>query len=216
MKVFKYSVAGAAALVLSATMAVAFTDFNIMFQRMERVTEMEGGIPATRQEGWPVAFAKIKEKPWFGEGPYFWTREDAEDIDQSPYEFDEEGGLVSAYDHFPHSLYLYLLRTVGIVGLLTVVGFFLRAWTILYGALRYESTGYRAAIVRMGLFLIPAFLISQITLEFHRPNTMDYAQFVFALVGLLVGMSDRCRREALAVNRSEAPLAAHGTPTAIV
>jgi len=214
-KVFQYSVTGVVALVIAATMAVAFTDFNIMFQRMERVTEMEGGVPATRQEGWPVAFAKIKENPWFGEGPYFWTREDAEDIDQAPYEYDEEGGLVSAYDHFPHSLYLYLLRTVGIVGLLAVIGFFLRAWTILYGALRYESTGYRAAIVRLGLFLIPAFLISQITLEFHRPNTMDYAQFVFALVGLLVGMSDRCRRAALAGDKSETPAAVHG-PAAVI
>jgi O-antigen ligase len=192
-KVVQYSVAGIAVLVMAATLAVTTTDFNIMFNRMETVIETEGGIPATRQEGWPVAVEKIKQRPWFGEGPYFWTAMDAKVTSQSPYEFEEDGGLVTAYDNYPHSLYLYLLRTVGIFGLLAVVGFFIRAWTILYGARRYETTGYRAAFIRLGLFLIPAFLISQITLEFHRPNTMDYAQFIFALMGLLVGTSDRSR-----------------------
>jgi hypothetical protein len=88
---------------------------------------------------------------------------------------------------------LYLLRTVGIFGLVAVVGFFLRTWWVLFASLRHESEGHRAAIVRLGLFVIPAFLISQITLEFHRPNTMDYGQFIFALMGLLVGTSDRIR-----------------------
>ena len=41
------------------------------------------------------------------------------------------------------------------------------------------------------MLLIPAFLIAQVTLEFNRPTTMDYAQFIFALVGLLVGVADR-------------------------
>ena len=201
-KVVQYSLAGVAILMIAATLAVTATDFNIMFNRMETVTETEGVIPATRQEGWPVALEKIKKRPWFGEGPYFWTAMDAKVTSQSPYVFEEDGGLETAYDHYPHSLYLYLLRTVGIFGLLAVVGFFIRAWSILYGARRYESTGYRAAIVRLGLFLIPAFLISQITLEFHRPNTMDYAQFIFALMGLLVGTSDRSRwnAEATAVS----------------
>jgi hypothetical protein len=81
---------------------------------------------------------------------------------------------------------------VGVFGLLAVVGFFLRTWFVLYRASRRESiVGYQSAFLRLGLFLIPAFLISQITLEFHRPDTMDYAQFIFALMGLLVGFGDR-------------------------
>ena len=179
-------------------------DFNRMFERMETVTETEDGIPATRQGGWPVAIEKIRERPWFGEGPHFWTREDAEDVRQGPYEFEEGGEIVTAYDNYPHSLYLYLLRTVGVFGFVAVIGFFIRAWHILLGAVRMEPTGYRSALVRLGLFLIPAFLISQLTLEFHRPNTMDYAQFIFALVGLLVGVSDRSRQAVAApVAKSE-------------
>lgn len=191
-KVLQYAVVGMTVLAGSAAFAVAFTDFNRMFDRMETVTETEGGIPATRQGGWPVAIAKIRENPWFGEGPHFWTREDAEDVRQGPYEFEAGGAVTTAYDNYPHSLYLYLLRTVGIFGFVAVIAFFVRAWFLLLAAVKREPMGYRSALVRMGLFLIPAFLISQLTLEFHRPSTIDYAQFIFALVGLLVGVGDKC------------------------
>jgi len=191
-RIIQYSIGGMAVLAIAAAVAVTYTDFNIMFTRMDTVTETEGGIPATRAEGWPVAIEKIKRNPWFGEGPHFWTAEDAEDVGQLQAEYDEQGEVSSAFDHYPHSLYLYLLRTVGIVGLVAVVGFFVRTWFVLFHATRRESiVGYHSAILRLGLFLIPAFLISQITIEFHRPNTMDYAQFILALMGLLVGISDR-------------------------
>jgi O-antigen ligase len=189
---------------------VTFTDFNQMFSRMETVTETEGGVPSTRVEGWPVAIEKIKRDPWFGEGPYFWTAQDAEAAGQQQAEFEEGGALDTAYDNYPHSLYLYLLRTVGIFGLLAVVGFFVRTWFVLYRASRRESiVGYQSAFLRLGLFLIPTFLISQITLEFHRPDTMDYAQFIFALMGLLVGMSDRVggSLKALTLTEDRTPLA---------
>ena len=41
-------------------------DFDRLFARMETVTEIEGGVPKTRAEGWPVAIEKIKRRPWFG------------------------------------------------------------------------------------------------------------------------------------------------------
>lgn len=191
-RLIQYSIGGVAVLAIGAAIAVTYTDFNQLFTRMDTVTETEGGVPATRAEGWPVAFEKIKQHPWSGEGPHFWTAEDAESTGQLQAEFEEGGELSTAFDHYPHSLYLYLLRTVGVFGLLAVVGFFVRTWFVLYRATSREAVViYRRALVRLGLFLIPAFLISQITLEFHRPNTMDYAQFVFALMGLLVGISDR-------------------------
>jgi hypothetical protein len=196
-RVLTLSIGGVTALAIAATIAVTFTDFNNMFSRMETVAETENGVPETRAENWPIAIEKIKRNPWFGEGPFFLTAEDAERTGQLQTEYQEGGALDTAYDRYPHSLYLYLLRTVGIFGLLGVIGFFVRTWFVLFGALRKESLGgYQAAFVRLGLFLIPAFLIAQITLEFNRPTTMDYAQFIFALMGLLIGMSDRRVREA--------------------
>lgn len=193
-RIVTMSIAGSAALAIAAAVAISFTDFDRMFARMETVTEMEGGIPATRAGGWPVALEKIRQRPWFGEGPYFLTAEDAEMTGQGAFAYEEGGGLVTVYDNYPHSLYLYLLRTVGIVGLLAVVGFFACVWFSLYRATQGRSMGrYQAAFVRLGLFLIPTFLISQITLEFNRPSTIDYGNFVFALMGLLIGVSDRAQ-----------------------
>jgi len=190
----RYVIGGAAALVLASTVAIAFTDFGRMFERLAFVTETEEGVPTTRSETWPVAIEKIKRAPWFGEGPHFLTAEDVEVSGQRQLqvEFEETGGVTSAVDPYPHSLYLYLLRTVGVVGLTAVVWFFLRVWAILRRRLRTSAmTEYQAAIVRLGLLLVPAFLIAQITLEFNRPSTIDYTQFIFSLMGLLVGTSDR-------------------------
>jgi len=204
-RVMRYMIGGSAVLVVFAALAVNFTDFNRMFSRMETVTETEGGIPATRAGGWPVAIEKIKRDPWFGEGPYFWTAEDAETRNQLQTEFEEGGEIGTAYDPYPHSLYLYLLRTVGVLGLVAVVGFFVGAWFVILRSLRHErSGGYRSAFVKLGLFLIPAFLISQITLEFNRPTTIDYGQFIFALVGFLIGIGDRPAPTAAATKGSNA------------
>lgn len=205
-KVAQIAVVGSAVLVVASFVAVTFTDFDRLFARMETVTETEGGLPATRQGGWPVAIEKIKQRPWFGEGPYFWTAGDAEGEGQLRIEYQGTGELETAFDPYPHSLYLYLLRTVGIFGLLAVVGFFIRAWVLLRRSLRRPGvTGYQAVLVKLGLVLIPTFLIAQITLEFHRPSTMDYAHFIFALLGLLIGASDRDIAALAARNSSSKP-----------
>lgn len=195
-------VGGALVLAVAAILAVTASGFNQLFTRMETVTETtEGGIPETRRLGWPVALEKIRQDPWFGEGPYFWTAEDAEKMGEPKVQFEEGGGLSTAFDPYPHSLYLYQLRTVGIFGLVAIVGFFLRAWRIVYVSARRDGGGgYRSSFVRLGVLLIPAFLVGQITLEFNRPDTIDYAQFIFALVGLLVGASDRSLQLVAAAN----------------
>jgi O-antigen ligase len=190
----RYLVGGSVALIVASSIAIAFTDFGRMFERLANVTETEAGVPTTRAETWPVAIEKIKRAPWFGEGPHFWTAEDAEieGRKQLQVEFEETGEVVSVVDPYPHSLYLYLLRTVGIVGLVAVVWFFVRVWLLLRRQLKApDLPPSAAAIARLGLLIVPAFLIAQITLEFNRPTTVDYAQFIFGLMGLLLGAGDR-------------------------
>ena len=191
-KIAQYVVGGIATIVVASAIAVAFTDFGAMFERMSRVTETKEGVPTTRAETWPIAIEKIKKHPWFGEGPHFLTAEEAEAMNQMRMEYDELGELETVFDPYPHSLYLYLLRTVGIFGLIAVLWFFIRSWFILRAGLRIErADNHGAAIVRLGVVLVPAFLIAQITLEFIRPTTMDYAEFIFALMGSLIGTCDR-------------------------
>ena len=191
-KIAQYVVGGIATIVVASAIAVAFTDFGAMFERMSRVTETKAGVPTTRAETWPIAIEKIKKHPWFGEGPHFLTAEEAEAMNQMRMEYDELGELETVFDPYPHSLYLYLLRTVGIFGLIAVLWFFIRSWFILRAGLRIErADNHGAAIVRLGVVLVPAFLIAQITLEFSRPTQWTTRQFIFALMGSLIGTCDR-------------------------
>ena len=64
-----------------------------------------------------MAFEKIKLYPWFGEGPHYMSPEDAEMMGISRAQYESLSEVQTAFDPYPHSLYLYLLRTVGVVGL---------------------------------------------------------------------------------------------------
>ncbi len=200
-------------LVASATLA-AVTGFGNMFRRLESVAEMENGVPMTRAGTWPIAIEKIKRDPWFGEGPYYVSSDFASSAGVMRAEFEDLGEVSTAFDPFPHSLYLYLLRTVGVVGLIAVLWFFAKVLLELRSALRVEGRDeYSRAILKVGMIVIGAFLITQITLEFNRPATMDYAQFILALLGLLVGIGDRPTK---ADEVGAGPLVADSVPTASV
>jgi O-antigen ligase len=204
-RVAMYLVTGTATLAVASAIAIYFTDFDRMFGRLERVTETESGVPSTRSETWPIAIEKIRRDPWFGEGPYYPKADALMESGEMRIEFEDLGDVTTAFDPYPHSLYLFLLRTVGVVGLIPVVGFFIGTWVLLYRASRGDSSDRQgSAIVRLGLLLIPAFLVAQVTLEFNRPETLDYAHFIFALMGLLVGTADRGPRTISAPHESPA------------
>lgn len=191
-RITTFALSGIVVLFVAGTVAVTFTDFDQMFVRLEKVTETREGLPSTRSQTWPAAIAKIKLRPWFGYGPYYPNVVALAKRGTVNVQFEDLGTIVTAYDPYPHSLYLYLLRTVGIVGLLPVVGFFLWTWRSIHVASRGGSLDpYSLALLRVGFLLIPAFLVAQITLEFNRDDTMDYAQFIFALMGFLIGVGDR-------------------------
>ena len=188
----QYMISGVAAVLVASAMLVAFTGFGNIFRRLESVTETEGGIPATRAGTWPLAFEKIERDPWFGEGPYYVGPELAGSSGLIRAQFEDLSEVVTVYDPYPHSLYLFLLRTVGVVGLAAMLWFFAQVMLELRRSLRRDGVEeYSRALLKVGLVMIGAFLITQITLEFNRPGTMDYAQFILAVMGLLVGVSDR-------------------------
>jgi O-antigen ligase len=185
-KVAQYVITGIAALAIASAIAISYTDFGRMYERMDNVAEVENGVPAGRAGAWTPSLEKLGESPWVGEGPLFLTPEHGEML----------GQLRTTFDPYPHSLYLYLIRTVGVVGLIAVVWFFIQVWLIVYAGWKRESAdAYRSAILRFGVLLIPAFLIDQVRLEFNRPAWLDFAQFILALMGLLVGAADRVGRE---------------------
>lgn len=194
---FQYMVGGFAAILIASALMAALTGFGNMFNRLARVTETEDGLPQTRAVTWSFALDKIRRDPWFGEGPHFFRAEDAEIMGVMPSRFEELGDVVRAFDPYPHSLYLFLLRTVGVLGLLTMLWFFAQVIFELRRSLRRQQIADRSrGLVKAGIIVVGAFLVTQITLEFNRTGTLDYAQFILALMGLFIGISDRDSRTA--------------------
>jgi O-antigen ligase len=188
----QYMTGGIATVLLASALMAALTGFGNIFTRLERVTETQDGLPTTRAGTWPLAFEKIKRDPWFGEGPHYFREEDAAIMGVMPTRFEDLGDVVRAFDPYPHSLYLFLLRTVGIVGLLAVLWFFAQVVIELRRSLsRPDMNAHARSITKAGIMVVAAFLVTQITLEFNRTGTMDYAQFILALLGLFLGVADR-------------------------
>ncbi len=181
LRVIQFSVAGAGLLIATAVVIVTFTDFNRMFDRLEETTATENGVPATRAKTWPVAWENIKLKPWLGHGPRLRLVDDFQVVYKGHVAID-----------YPHSLYLMLLFTMGIVGLIVVMFFIFRIGWYLYAARHrvYESE-YVHGLVRLGPLLITAFVIDQARIEFLRIEFVDYWHFVFGMFGMWLGVADR-------------------------
>lgn len=189
---FQYMTGGLAAVLVASALMAALTGFGNMFTRLEKVTATEDGLPMTRAGTWSFAFDKIRRDPWFGEGPHFFRAEDAEIMGVMPSRFEDLSEVVRAFDPYPHSLYLFLLRTVGIIGLVAMLWFFAQVVFELRKSIKRSNvTEASRAFAKVGIVVVGAFLVTQITLEFNRTGTLDYAQFIFALMGLFLGVADR-------------------------
>jgi O-antigen ligase len=182
-KALQLAILAGCVLAFSSLLIIQFTDFNQMFTRLAGATETTGMIPTTRQVVWPQAWARFVEVPWFGQGPTW----------KLPME--EHGALYPGHVFFdyPHSLYLYLLVTIGIVGTALFLVFFgVLAAKYVKAARRtdYESD-YVRGLARIGPLLLALFLLDQIRIEFLRPVFPDYQHVVFGLFGLWLGIGRR-------------------------
>jgi O-antigen ligase len=171
-----------------AFMVATYTEYGQMFDRLGRTTEFEQGVPETRSVVWPAAWESFQKKPILGHGPRILQQHELR-FRHVPSE-----QLVGAY---PHNLFLFLLVTVGVVGLLAVLFFFGR---LLYGIGKGVKRGsftsdYEKGLVSAGVIIVATFLIDELKIEFLRSGTTDYAQFMFALFGIFLGWADRgCRK----------------------
>jgi O-antigen ligase len=177
-----------------ASVVATYTEFGQMFDRLGKTTEFEEGVPSTRAVVWPLAWETVQERPILGHGPRILQQHELR------FRHVPSRQLVSPY---PHSLYLYLLVTVGIVGLSAMLFFFGR---VLYGLAKGAKRGvykndYEKGLVSVGFIVVATFLIDELKIEFLRNGTADYAQFMFALFGVFLGWADRgcaqARTEAL-------------------
>jgi O-antigen ligase len=176
-------------IVVSGAAVITYTDFGLMFSRLQSTTELEDGVPATRAYLWPRAWEDIKEKPILGHGPKLLGPNDRIFRRPPPEQ------LVSPY---PHSLYLHLLVTVGIIGTVCMLYFlFSVAWRVYKAAKRHRLSSTNAPVsayekgwLVVGTIVVVTFLVDELKIEFLRSATTDYAHFMFALFGVFLGWAD--------------------------
>jgi O-antigen ligase len=185
------AVGGAIALTLTALIVVNFTQFGNLFERIEDTEFTEKGIPDTRQYYWPAAWEGIVESPIIGHGPRFRF-------------FDEHRG--ARYEHheflqFPHSLYLFLLYTVGVPGLAL---FLWLLTSIMYRCWRSmkekRASLYDTDLVRSGFLIVLLFLIDGIKIDQMRLHLIDYTHFFFGLCGVFLAVTDRVAANSHGIN----------------
>jgi O-antigen ligase len=123
----RITVFGGALFVASALIMINYTDFNVLFERLGN-TEFEGGVPDTRQGAFGAATERIPEAIVLGHGPRLKLIE-------------EETRRIPGYiplGSYPHNLVLFLLYTVGIVGLVAYVVFFAAMFMRFKDANKYQ------------------------------------------------------------------------------
>jgi len=174
---------GVVALLLVGALIVNYTEFGGLYERLAE-TEVQEGIPDTRQRVWPAAWKEIQNHPVLGHGPRL----------RFPGEEDGQRYKGHVYIQYPHNLYLFLLFTVGVVGLLAFLAFFLtplrRCWQVGH---QWGVDPYAAGLAKTGVVVVAAILIDQMKVEFLRINMTDYWHYIFALLGMLVAVCDRGR-----------------------
>lgn len=176
--------AGSVLLALTSLVLINYSDFGRLYTRLQ-ATELEGGIPDTRQRTWPEAVAYIKERPLLGHGPRYMMQGAADGVKYPGWE----------YRSYPHNLYLYLLSTVGVVGFVAFFYFFL---TPLVRSIKLQRLlnphSYESTFSKTSILVMIVILIDQLKVEFIRMNLVDYWHFIFAFLGIWLAMGDRAPR----------------------
>jgi O-antigen ligase len=176
-------VGGAVLMFLTGALAVNYTDFGKLFDRLQ-ATEIEEGVPDTRQAVWPSAWKEIKRNPIFGHGPRF--RLEGEDTGNR-----YEG---KPYIRYPHNLYLFLTFTIGVMGL---IAFMILLFTPLVRCWKTSrlpiDDQYLLSMSRTGVVLVIVILVDQLKISMMRLTFLDYWHFVFALFGMLIAICDRAK-----------------------
>ncbi len=166
----------------AAFVIIKFTAYNVLFERLLE-TEFKGLTPDTRD--FSVALEKIPDKLILGHGPRL----------RLPNEFVRR---IPGYEsiQYPHNLYLHVLYTTGIIGLIAYLSWFLALTARYLRPLRYRSESpYLNAAPRLGLILMAMFLLDEMKIEFLRFGFSDYQQFMFASWAVFLALSDRARVE---------------------
>lgn len=162
-----------------ALLVISFTQFNVLFDRLAD-TEVREGLPDTRAVIWPLAWERIQDAPVLGHGPRIRL-------------IDEQLRRIPGHEFmpYPHSTYLFLLYTLGAVGLLAYIAFFTVYFRRIYRMRRNSSDDpLLRGVPKLTLLILILIFVDQAKVSMFRFNLSDYQQFVFALLGGLLALSE--------------------------
>jgi len=170
---------GALALSAASYVTIKYTRFDRLYERLE-ATEFEGAMPDTRVSVWRPALEHIPEKPVLGHGPRLRLSTDGDSVYRGHDQI-----------HTPHNLYLYMLYTVGVVGMVAYLAFFgsiaRRYWK---NASWSSGDELSDGMTKLALVIVVIIAVDQFKIEFLRFGTVDYLQFIFALLAIYLGLGD--------------------------
>ncbi|MBK1644856.1 hypothetical protein CKO25_09380 [Thiocapsa imhoffii] len=168
------------AFALASAIVINFTDFNRLFDRLSE-TEVEEGIPDTRSVVWPLTWERIQLSPIVGNGPQWKLSEET---------YQKRGVLKQI--PMPHNLYLYIVGTIGVIGLIAYLFFWMRMMYFFYqGAFSQFSENNNGSIPKLALILMAVFFIDQMKVEFLRSETTEFQHVMFMLWGALLALSSK-------------------------
>ena len=166
---------------LIAVIIINYTDFNVLFERLSETELTDSGVPDTRKHAFDLALDRIPDAMIVGHGPQLRL-------------INEESRLIIGYKSmpgYPHNLYLFLLYTLGFLGLLTYMVFFFslyfRFWR---GSKQNIDDSYLRGIPTLGMLLLIVFLVDQLKIEFLRLRVNDMQHYLFTLWAILLAFTD--------------------------
>jgi len=185
-RIARYVAMGMAALFVAGVIVASLPQFASVFDRFVG-TDFDSYVPDTRQQSFAIAVERIPDALVLGHGPRLRL-------------IDEARRVIPGYESmpaFPHNLYLHLLYTLGIPGLILYLAFFWRLGNQMWTA-RTLNIGdpFRNGMPRLGLVVLVAFLVDQFKIEFLRTQNTDIQHYLFTVWAFALAASDRLRLEA--------------------
>jgi len=178
---------------LASFVMLTYTDFNVLYARLAG-TEIVGFVPEDRQ-GWKYVVQRIIERPVLGHGPRL--------VRTTEYETRPRNWPKGYINYYPHSLYLFILYTTGVIGMLAYGAWAFSYWVSLCSLRRrWDDSRYRVAkgLPTLGMMIFVVFLVDQFKVEFLRYYFLDYQHFLAALFGMFAALRkvDRASHQASA------------------
>jgi hypothetical protein len=188
-------------ILVSSFVMIKYTNYNVLYERLLG-TEVEGVTPDSRS-GWTYVVEKIPDNIVTGHGPNIVMRSEFWD----PPSRNEWPDLNTYITYFPHSLYLFILYTTGVVGFLAYGYWALNYWLLLVRERRRKrfrlDLGIGLPTIGMIIFII--FLIDQLKVEFIRFNLLDYQHYIASLFGMFAALGNIPADTSAAESHSEKP-----------